>query len=405
MQSGLFIFLAINTVLLLIILMREFIKEKDQDRLGRLVREEITKNREELGKNLNVFTETFSKQLTVLTGMNENKFDKLRETVEVQLRNLQEDNNKKLEKIRETVDEKLQSTLEKRLGESFKLVSDRLEKVHQGLGEMQTLASGVGDLKKVLSNVKTRGILGEIQLGNLLEQILTPEQYEKNIITKSGSKDPVEFAIKFSGKEDQTVYLPIDSKFPTEDYQRLQEASETADAEAVKEAGKSLEQRLKLEAKKIRDKYIEPPKTTDFAILFLPMEGLYAEVLRRPGLFELLQRDYKITVAGPTTISAILNSFQMGFRTLAVEKRASEVWNLLGGVKAEFGKFGDILRKTSDKLKQASSTIEEAERKSRTIERKLKDVQGLPSVEEKILLEDDVLDLSKEETSGVDEAL
>lgn len=386
------ILLCLNVIFLAILLLRNFAREKYQQDIGRLVREEMAQNRQELGKSLNIFTETFSKQLTVLTGMNENKFDKLRDTVELQLRTILEDNDKKLEKIRETVDEKLQSTLEKRLGDSFKLVSERLEKVHEGLGEMQTLASGVGDLKKVLSNVKSRGILGEIQLENLLEQILTPEQYAKNVVTKSQSKDPVEFAIKFSGKDEQIVWLPIDSKFPMEDYQRLQDATDMADVEAIKEVGKNLENRLKMEAKKIHDKYIDPPQTTDFGMLFLPTEGLYAEVLRRPGLFESLQREYKIIVAGPTTISAVLNSFQMGFRTLAVEKRASEVWNLLGAVKSEFGKFGDILRKTSDKLRQASSTIEEAERKSRTIERKLRNVEGVASSETRPLLQDDFLD-------------
>jgi len=386
------ILLCLNVIFLAILLLRNFAREKYQQDIGRLVREEMAQNRQELGKSLNIFTETFSKQLTVLTGMNENKFDKLRDTVELQLRTILEDNDKKLEKIRETVDEKLQSTLEKRLGDSFKLVSERLEKVHEGLGEMQTLASGVGDLKKVLSNVKSRGILGEIQLGNLLEQILTPEQYAKNVVTKSQSKDPVEFAIKFSGKDEQVVWIPIDSKFPMEDYQRLQDATDMADVEDIKEAGKNLENRLKMEAKKIHDKYIDPPQTTDFGMLFLPTEGLYAEVLRRPGLFESLQREYKIIVAGPTTISAVLNSFQMGFRTLAVEKRASEVWNLLGAVKSEFGKFGDILRKTSDKLRQASSTIEEAERKSRTIERKLRNVEGVASSETRPLLQDDFLD-------------
>jgi DNA recombination protein RmuC len=353
--------------------------EKGQERGERIFQEAISKNREEFSHSLNSFNESLIKQLASLTQLNEDKLEKLREVVHTQLKSLQDDNNQKLEKMRETVDEKLHSTLEKRLGESFQVVSDRLEKVHQGLGEMQTLASGVGDLKKVLLNVKTRGILGEVQLGNILEQMLTPEQYDRNVVTKKGSRDAVEFAIKLPGKDKDIVYLPIDSKFPVEDYERLQIAQDQVNIAAIDEASKALESRLKLEAKKIREKYLDPPFTTDFAILFLPTEGLYAEVLRRPGLLETLQREHKITVAGPTTIAAILNSFQMGFRTLAVEKRASEVWTLLGVVKTEFGKFGDILKKTQDKIRQAGDTLEEASQKTRTIERKLKDVQELPS--------------------------
>lgn len=375
--------------------------EKNLDRIDRLLRDEVAKNREELNLSLSQFSQsllnqisqlatleknqldTFSNQLSTLTQMNEQKLDKLREVLERQLKLLQDDNSQKLEKIRATVDEKLHATLEKRLGESFQLVSERLEKVHEGLGEMQTLASGVGDLKKVLSNVKTRGIWGEVQLGNLLEQILTPEQYERNMVTKQGSRDPVEFAIKFQ----DNVFLPIDAKFPTMDYERLQEAQEAANPLLVEEALKALEARLKLEAKNIRDKYLDPPHTTDFGILFLPTESLYAEVLRRAGLAELLRREFKVIVTGPTTIAALLNSFQLGFRTLAVEKGASKVWTLLGAVKTEFGKFGDLLDKTHKKLQEASNTIESATQKSRTIERRLKDVQGLPSPkdEEKFL--------------------
>lgn len=357
--------------------------EKNQEKIERLVREEISRNREEVNQNLNAFNQS----LLTLTQMNEQKLEKLREVLERQLKSLQEDNSQKLERIRETVDEKLHSTLEKRLGESFKLVSERLEKVHQGLGEMQTLAAGVGDLKKVLVNVKTRGVWGEVQLGNLLEQILTPEQYEKNAVTKKGSGERVEFAIKFPGHDKSIVYLPIDAKFPTEDYERLQGAQEEADLEKLEESIKAIENCLKLEAKNIRDKYLDPPYTTDFGILFLPTEGLYAEVLRRPGLAENLRREFKVIVTGPTTIAALLNSFQLGFRTLAVERRASEVWMLLSAVKSEFGKFGEILEKTQKKLQEASSTIETATQKSRTIERKLKDVQELPSLkgEEKLL--------------------
>jgi DNA recombination protein RmuC len=289
--------------------------------------------------------------------------------------------------MRETVDEKLHLTLEKRLGESFQLVSERLEKVHQGLGEMQSLAAGVGDLKKVLGNVKTRGILGEVQLGALLEQILTTEQYDRNVMIKKGTTEAIEFAIKFPGRDDQMTLLPIDSKFPIEDYQRLEDARERADLPAVEKAGKDLEDRVKLEAKKIRDKYIDPPVTTDFAILFLPTEGLYAEILRRPGLFDLVQREYKVIMSGPTTLAAVLNSLQMGFRTLAVEKRAAEVWNLLNVIRTEFGKFGDLLEKTQKKLQEAGNTIEDAARKSRTIQNKLKKVEALPETDDKELLD------------------
>jgi len=381
--------------------------EKNQERLGRLVGEEISQNRQETGaatqrsreelqQSLSVFShsvlsrmteistlqknqlETFTNQLAALTQINEQKLEKIRSVVEERLKSLQDENSQKLEKMRETVDEKLHSTLEKRLGESFKLVSERLEKVHQGLGEMQNLASGVGDLKKILANVKTRGTWGEVQLGNLLEQILTPEQFERNFITKKDSRDPVEFAIKLPGQNNHAVYLPIDAKFPTQDYERLQDAQDAASPLLIEEAGKAIEQRLKFEAKNIRDKYIDPPNTTDFGILFLPTEGLYAEVLRRPGLCDILRRDFRVIVTGPTTLAALLNSLQMGFRTLAVEKRASEVWSLLGAVKTEFGKFATILENTQTKLRQASDTIEDAARKSRTIERKLKDVQELP---------------------------
>ncbi len=341
--------------------------EKGQERTERGLRDEIAKNREELGKNI-----------SELTRSNEEKLEKIRGVVESQLKFLQEDNNIKLERIRETVDEKLQSTLDRRLGDSFKLVSERLEKVHQGLGEMQGLAAGVGDLKRVLTNVKTRGTFGELQLEILLEQILTPEQYEKNIPTKKGSRDPVEFAVKLPGHDQEPVYLPIDAKFPSEDYQRLQNAQEAGQAEAVEQAGRALETRVKAEAKNIRYKYLDPPYTTDFGILFLSTEGLYAEILRRPGLSEILRRDYRVIITGPTTCAALLNSLQMGFRTLAVERRAGEVWNLLGTVKTEFGKFGEILEKTNEKLKQASKTIEDAASKSRTIERKLRHVQELP---------------------------
>jgi DNA recombination protein RmuC len=325
--------------------------------------------------------DTFSNQLTSLTKVNEEKLEAVRLTVEQQLRLLQEDNSRKLESMRQTVDEKLHATLEQRLGESFKLVGERLEQVHRGLGEMQSLAAGVGDLKKVLTNVKTRGTWGEMSLGFLLEELFTKDQYACNVATKKGSGDRVEFAIRLPGREqnDSEVWLPIDAKFPEADYQKLLEAQEKADPALLEEASKSLERFIKNEAKKIQDKYIDPPHTTDFGIMYLPVESLYAEVLRRPGLCEGLQHDHRIVVTGPTTLAALLNSLQMGFRTLTIEKRSSEVWSLLGTVKKEFGNFGDLLDKTHKKLQEASNTIEDASRKSRTIERKLKGVQELPA--------------------------
>jgi len=341
--------------------------------------------------------EKFSVKLVELIDKNEAKMDKVKEAVENKLTGIQKDNSEKLEKMQQIVDEKLSVTLEKRLGESFKMVSDRLEQVHKGLGEMQTLASGVGDLKKVLTNVKTRGIWGEVQLGNLLEQVLPLAQYEKNVITKKDSKDRVEFAIKLPGTdENKPVFLPIDAKFPQEDYQRLVEAYEKGNIEMIEESGKNLEARIKDEAKNIQAKYIDPPDTTDFGIMFLPYESLYAEVLRRPGLCESVQRDYRVTITGPTTLYALLNSLQMGFRTLAIEKRSSEVWVLLSAVKTEFNRFGTILEKTHKKLIEASHTIEDAARKSRTIERKLKDVQGLPQAQAIKMLEGPLEELTNQ---------
>ncbi|MGZ5136088.1 MAG: DNA recombination protein RmuC, partial [Flavitalea sp.] len=292
----------------------------------------------------------------------------------------------KLDEMRATVDEKLQKTLETRLGESFKLVSERLEAVHKGLGDMQQLATGVGDLKKVLTNVKTRGVLGEYQLENLLEQLFTPEQYSKNVKTKSGSNALVEFAIKMPGREEGTVWLPIDSKFPKEDYEFLMNAYDNGTPELIEESRKNFVRGIKKCATDICSKYIDPPNTTDFAILFLPFESLYAEVLRTPGLFESIQRECKINIAGPTTLSAFLSSLQMGFRTLAIERRTSEVWHLLGAVKTQFGLFGNILEKTQRKLKEASSSIDDAGQRSRVIERKLRDVQALPQAESVMLL-------------------
>jgi len=323
------------------------------------------------------------KTLTAISESNEKKLEAVRLTVEGKLQKMQEDNTKQLDLMRQTVDEKLQSTLEKRLGESFKQVSERLELVHKGLGEMQTLATGVGDLKKVLTNVKTRGTWGEVQLGALLEQVLSNEQYATNVATKD-SGERVEFAIKLPGQGsnvEDIVWLPIDAKFPVEDYQRLLEAQENADIDGVTQAGKQLEARVAACAGDICKKYLNPPKTTDFAILFLPIEGLFAEVIRRPGLTEALQHKYRVILAGPTTLWSILNSLQMGFRTLAIQQRSSEVWNLLAAVKTEWMKYGDLLEAVEKKLHQATDTVERAKTRSRAIGRKLKDVQELPANE------------------------
>ena len=342
-----------------------------------------------LGKRLNDFGtlqtshfESVVRQLKELSESNRDYLEKLRNTLDSQIQHLQESNEKKLDEMRKTVDEKLQTTLEKRLGESFKIVSERLEAVQRGLGEMQSLATGVGDLKKVLTNVKTRGAWGEIQLGAILEQLLTPDQYATNVSTRPDSGERVEFAIKLPGSGPQSesqIWLPIDSKFPQEDYHRLIEASEVSDAEGVSKAIAALMRNVRNSAQDIRNKYLEPPHTTDFAIMFLPTEGLYAEVLRQPGLFEDLQQNYRIVLAGPTTLSAILNSLQLGFRTLAIEKRASEVWQVLAAVKTEFGKFGEVLDKVKRQLNAASQTIEQTGTRTRAMERKLRDVEQLPS--------------------------
>ncbi len=338
-------------------------------------------NREELTNTLKTFSTTFSSNVKDFNETTGEKLDKIRLTVESKLKDLQEDNSKKLEKMRETVDEKLHKTLEHRLGESFKIVSESLEKVQKGLGEMQTLATGVGDLKKVLSNVKTKGVLGEYQLENILEQLLTNNQYAKNVKTKPDSDAFVEFAVRLPGKDnsDKEVWLPIDSKFPTEDYLTLMDAHDNADIPLIDSSRKELARKIKLFAQDIKTKYIDPPNTTDFAIMFLPVEGLYAEVLRDSALFETLQRKYRVIVTGPTTLSALLSSLQMGFRTLAIEKRSSEVWEILGAVKTEFGKFGEILERTRKKLTEASNVVESAGQRSRAIERKLKDVEELPT--------------------------
>jgi DNA recombination protein RmuC len=325
--------------------------------------------------------DTFARQMGEVSKTNEARQEALRQTVEQRLGLLQQDNAARLEQMRQTVDEKLQGTLEKRLGESFKQVSERLELVHKGLGEMQTLATGVGDLKKVLTNVKTRGIWGEVQLGNLLEQVLTPDQYAANVACREGSADRVEYVIRLPGHDDANteVWLPIDAKFPREDYERLLDAADRADAEGVELAARALEGRVKVFAKDVSSKYINPPRTTDFAILFLPTEGLYAEVLRRPGLMDVLQRDYRINLCGPTTLGALLNSLQMGFRTLAIQKRSSEVWEILGAVKTEFGKYGEVLDKVQKKLVEATVSIDQVNVRKRAIDRKLRTVAELPT--------------------------
>lgn len=388
------------------------------ERLEKLTKDEFHRNREEfqssdksqreeLRNTINTFSESisnrvseiskmqktqldiFSERLIKLTDSVEQRIEKLQNKVEINLKEMNENNSKKLDEMRNVVDEKLQSTLEKRLGESFKIVSERLEIVHKGLGEMQNLATGVGDLKRVLTNVRTRGTWGEVQLENLIEQVLTPDQYAKNVSTKKGSNAVVEFAIKMPGRnddKDEIVWIPIDAKFPLEDYQRLMEAQDSANPDMVEAAAKALETRIKTEAKRIAEKYIDPPNTTDFAIMFLPIEGLYAEILRRPGLFDFIQREFRVSMTGPTNFLAVLNSLQLGFRTLAIERRSSEVWKLLGAVKTEFGKFGDILERTQKKLTEASNNIGEATRKTRTIERRLRDVQELPGDNENNLL-------------------
>ncbi|WP_199525669.1 MULTISPECIES: DNA recombination protein RmuC [unclassified Herbaspirillum] len=338
-------------------------------------------SREEQAASLKRFGDTLNQTLTTLTESNAQRMAEVRATLEAKIKDLQLDNGNRLEEMRKTVDEKLHATLELRLGESFKLVSDRLDKVHQGLGEMQQLAIGVGDLKRVLTNVKTRGTWGEVQLEMLLEQMLTPDQYAKNVETVPNTGERVEFAIKLPGNDDggTPVWMPIDAKFPKEQYERLAEAADRADAEGVAQAGRELERAVRGEAKTIAEKYLSPPLTTDFAILFLPTEGLYAEVMRRPGLSDDLQRTHRVSIAGPSTLSALLNSLQMGFRTLALEKRSSEVWQVLGAVKTEFGKFGDVLSATRNALERAAKNIEQAETRTRQMTRKLKSVEALPS--------------------------
>jgi DNA recombination protein RmuC len=341
-----------------------------------------------LSSQLGSLSEANARRLAELNETSAIRLREMRSTLETQLAQLQSSNATKLEEMRVTVDEKLQSTLQARLGESFKQVADRLEQVHKGLGEMQTLAQGVGDLKHLLTNVKTRGIFGEAQLAALLEQVFVPDQYAAQVATRPGSKNLVDFAIKLPGKaaDGAPLWLPIDAKFPNEDYARLLDAQGRADPVDADAAAKALEQRIRLEAKSITEKYVEPPHTTDFAILFLPTEGLYAEVLRRPGLMEALQRDYRVTLAGPTTLLAMLSSLQMGFRTLALEKRSSEVWQVLGAVKTEFGKFGDVLAKVKAQTQTVLNTLDSADTRSRAMQRALKTVQALPDEASQVLL-------------------
>lgn len=347
----------------------------------------ISQNQRDSAENMDKRLFELNNRFSHMAVENEQKLENIRNTMEKKISDLTDDNNKQLELMRQTVDEKLQKTLEDRISQSFKLVSERLEQVYKGLGEMQNLAAGVGDLKKVLSNVKTRGILGEVQLGAILEQILSPDQYETDVKTRPGSSERVEFAVKLPGDDDRPVYLPIDAKFPGDAYGKLVDAYDAGDAALVEEAAKALEKVIKSEAKDIRDKYIEPPYTTEFAIMFLPFEGLYAEVVRR-GLLEVLQRDYKVNIAGPTTMAALLNSLQMGFKTLAIQKHSSEVWDVLGAVKTEFDKFGDVLEATQARINQANAELDKLiGTRTRSIQRKLRGVTALGENESAALLD------------------
>jgi DNA recombination protein RmuC len=406
----------LNSVILIVLAVRLFSKSdsKSRDdvqnelRLGRQESADAARNlREEVAAGIKASQDSITKSLGEINGLqktqlesvaarlenltetNQSSIQRLRDVLDERMKELLEKNEKKLEEMRRTVDEKLQTTLEKRLGDSFKIVSERLEAVQRGLGEMQGLANGVGDLKRVLTNVKTRGTWGEFQLGSILDQVLAPSQYQKNVQTKEDSRDAVEYAVKLPGRDDgdnSQVWLPIDSKFPQEDYQRLLDAVDTADPDLVEKTGAALMRTIRIEAQRIHDKYLNPPRTTDFAIMFLPTEGLYAEVLRKPDVVEDMQRKYRIVVAGPTTLAAILSSLRMGFHTLAIEKRASEVWKILAAVKTEFGKFGDVLDRVKRQLAVAANTIEETGKRTRVMEKRLKDVADLPAAEATQLL-------------------
>ncbi|WP_102947126.1 DNA recombination protein RmuC [Stenotrophomonas sp. VV52] len=371
-----------------------------RDALG----EDARKAREEAAVTQQRSAESLGQRLQDMTQRNELRIGEMRATLEQQLKNLQSDNAEKLDQMRVTVDEKLQTTLEARLGASFQLVSDRLEQVQRGLGEMQQLATGVGDLKRVLTNVKNRGSWGEVQLDNILEQTLTQEQYARGVKVRPDSGEMVDIAVRLPGRghEDTPVWLPIDSKFPREDYERLLDAQEQGDADGVRVQGAQLERAIRIQARSICDKYIVPPHTTDFAVMFLPTEGLYAEVIRRPGLVDLLQREHRVVVAGPTTVTALLNSLQMGFRTLAIEQRSSEVWSLLGAVKSEFGKFAGILEKAEKQISTVGRSLGEASRKTRTIERRLRGVESLGSEQTEQLLGGIGLDAADEDESADD---
>jgi DNA recombination protein RmuC len=401
---------AIAIILLLVLLMRPRgdagLREKldalrsDSERVERALREEQRAARTELAETLDRMGGQLRLSLSTLTTDNQQRLAEVRTALDTQLKSLQTDNAAQLEKMREVVDEKLQKTLETRLSSSFKQIAERLEAVQRGLGEMQSLATGVGDLKRVLSNVKTRGTFGEVRLGALLEQVLTPDQYATNVATIPGSDERVEYAIRLPGADrDTQVWLPIDAKFPVEDYQRLLDAQEAADGETANAAAAALQRRVEAEAKTIREKYVSSPHTTDFALLFLPTEGLYAEVIRRPGLFEKLQRDHHVTVAGPTTLAAILNALQMGFRTLAIEKRSSEVWQILGAVKTEFGRFGDVLDKVKKKLDEAGKHIDATGVRTRAIERRLRGVESLADEDAQARMELPVEDDGADEES------
>jgi DNA recombination protein RmuC len=404
--------LAATAVILLVVLLvrprgNAGLREKldalrsDSERVERVLREEQRAARAELADTLTRMGDQQRLSLSALTSDNQQRLAEVRTVLDTQLKALQADNAAQLEKMREVVDEKLQKTLETRLSSSFKQIAERLEAVQRGLGEMQSLATGVGDLKRVLSNVKTRGTFGEVRLGALLEQVLTQEQYAANVATIPGSAERVEYAIRLPGADrDTQVWLPIDAKFPVEDYQRLLDAQEQADGEAANAAAAALQRRVEGEAKTIREKYVASPHTTDFALLFLPTEGLYAEVIRRPGLFEKLQREHHVTVAGPTTLAAILNALQMGFRTLAIEQRSSEVWQILGAVKTEFGKFGDVLDKVKKKLDEAGRHIDATGVRTRAIERRLRGVESLADEDARARMELSAEDEDADEAPG-----
>lgn len=401
MELFLVILMTVIAVLLIVLISVVMTKDKPQTKIEESLRDENSRLRTELDKKIGLLENSLitrlenssanqSKQLNEITQTNNDVVKNLTQTIETKLNTLSENNEKKLEEMRKTVDEKLHKTLETRLSESFKTVSERLEQVYKGLGEMQSIAQGVGDLKKVMSGVKTRGILGELQLSNIIEQILTPSQYEKNFATKPGSRDVVEFAIKMPGKDETPVYIPVDAKFPMESYHRLLDAYEAGDPEGVNTASKEIEQVIKKSAKDIRDKYIYPPATTDFGIMFLPVEGLYAEVVRNTTLFETLQKDFKVLVAGPSTLSALMTSLQMGFKTLTIEKRAADVWNVLATVKTEFVKFSGVLENAQKKINQANDEMDKlVGARTKKIMVQLNKVSG---TEEENLLEEDIDD-------------